>query len=87
MSVNDNVVQDKNANPVTDTVRQNEDFLVKDFAYALMHRPAWQVATAAVAPPLLATATVTTQVKSTNTTQLMVNFWRNARSRVQSFIG
>lgn len=73
-SVNDTVVNDKGAQmgPIG-TLMQQIDLLVRENAYWRLHRPAWQVAAAAVAPPVLATATVTTQVKSTATTQLMVN--------------
>ncbi len=72
-SINDSIVQDHNTPFMTDTTRAEYNKLLASFAYALVHRPAWQVAAAAVAPPVLATATVTTQVKSTATTQLMVN--------------
>ncbi len=73
MSVNDTIVEDKDSYGARQTTRQQLDNLVRDVAYFFTHRPAWQVAAAAVAPPVLATATVTTQVKSTATTQLMVN--------------
>jgi len=74
MSINDTVTQDKSSNTyITDSLRAEFSKLVKDFGYFALHRPMWQVAPAAVAPPVLATATVTTQVKSTATTQLMVN--------------
>ena len=63
----------QNPGPVMDLGRVNLNALARDFAYNKVNRPAWQVAAAAVAPPLLATATVTTQVKSTNTTQMMLN--------------
>jgi hypothetical protein len=73
MSVNDKVSQDKNANFITDTVRANTDLLVSDAIKASLDRPAWQVSTAAVAPPVCATATITSQVKTTATTQMMLN--------------
>lgn len=73
MSINDTIAQDKDTYSTRDTVRQQYDNLMRDVAYQFLNRPAWQVAAAAVAPPVLATATVTTQVKSTATTQLFVN--------------
>jgi hypothetical protein len=73
MSVNDNVPQDNTSNFSRDTVRQMFNNLVRDFAYAILNRPAWQVSTAAVAPPVCNTATNTTGVKTTATTQLFVN--------------
>lgn len=73
MSVLDSAAQDLNSNPAKDSVRAMANQVAKDQQYFMLHRPAWQVAAAAVAPPVLATATVTTQVKSTATTQLMVN--------------
>lgn len=73
MSVNDSVAQDPNAPFVKDTTRQQYDLLVKDLMKATLDRPAWQVAAAAVAPPVCATATVTSKVKTTATTQLYVN--------------
>ena len=72
-SVNDSVAQDKNTNFTTDTVRSNQNQLVRDFAYGILNRPAWQVAAAAVAPPVLAVATDTKTVKSTATSQLYLN--------------
>jgi hypothetical protein len=74
MSINDTVAQDKSSNAIiSDTVRQQLNLAISQLTYQFLHRPAWQVAAAAVAPPVLATATVTTQVKSTATTQLFVN--------------
>lgn len=74
MSVNDTVANDKGAQYAPNaTLLQQLDNAIRDFQYLALHHPAWQVSTAAVAPPVLATATVTTQVKSTATTQLMVN--------------
>lgn len=74
MSVNDTVTNDPNAQygPIGTIIAQL-DAAVRELAYWRLHRPSWQVAAAAVAPPVLATATVTTQVKSTATTELMVN--------------
>ena len=72
MSVNDKIAQDKNTGFATDTVRAQLDNIVQEVSYWRLNRPAWQVSTAAVAPPVLATATVTSTVKSTATTQLMV---------------
>src|SRR3954471_18531278 len=73
MSINDIVADDPNSYPARQGVRQQLDNTIRDTAYAYTHRPVWQVAAGAVAPPLLATATVTTQVKSTNTTQMMID--------------
>lgn len=74
MSVADTVVNDPNAQyGPNGTIIQQISNAVKELAYWRLHRPSWQVAAAAVAPPVLATATVTTQVKSTATTELMVN--------------
>ncbi len=61
------------SNPPWDTIRAQLDALAKEVMYWRLNRIAWQVAAAAVAPPVLATATVTTQVKSTATTQLVLN--------------
>lgn len=74
MSVNDTIQNNPNAQlgPIGTLIAQI-DALVREHAYFRLHKPAWQVSTAAVAPPVLNTATVTTQVKSTATTQLMVN--------------
>lgn len=73
MSVNDTVTDDKDSYPARQGLRQQVANLTRDMAYFFTHRPAWQVAAAAVAPPVVATATVTTQYKTTATTQLMVN--------------
>lgn len=74
MSVNDTQTNDPNAQygPIGTIIAQI-NAAVRELAYWRLHRPSWQVAAAAVAPPVLATATVTTQVKSTATTELMVN--------------
>lgn len=72
-SVNDSVAQDNSSYFSTDTVRAMLDAAIKDYAYGLLNRPAWQVAAAAVAPPVCATATVTSQVKTTATTQLYID--------------
>ena len=73
MSANDKVSQDKNTFYAYDTSRANLSLLVADAIKASLDRPAWQVAAAAVAPPVCATATVTSQVKTTATTQMMLN--------------
>jgi len=90
MSVNDSVSANLGSpNPSYDNLRVAYDQLLKDFAYGILNRPAWQVAAAAVAPPVCATATVTSQVKTTATTQLYIdgvplsltatdNLWTNA---------
>lgn len=72
-SVNDSIAQDKNSNFVTDTVRAMVNLQLKDTIYGLLNRPAWQVAAAAVAPPVCATGTTTSKVKTTATTQLFLN--------------
>ena len=75
MSSSDKVSQttSQNPSPALDQVRVAVNAIIQDAIYAILNRPAWQVSTAAVAPPLCATATVTSQVKTTNTTQLFVN--------------
>ena len=75
MSSSDQVSQttSQNPSPALDQVRVAVNAIIQDAIYAILNRPAWQVSTAAVAPPLCATATVTSQVKTTNTTQLFVN--------------
>ncbi len=73
MSVNTTVSDDRDSYPARQGTRQQVDNLVKDLSYFFTHRPAWQVAAAAVAPPVVAVATVTTQIKTTATSQLMVN--------------
>lgn len=74
MSINDTVAQDHTTNAaLTDTIRQELSKAIRDLGYGFLHRPAWQVAAAAVAPPVLAVATDTKTVKSTATTELIVN--------------
>lgn len=75
LSINDKFSQttSQNPSPALDLVRVNNNLSIGDMIYAILNRPAWQVAAAAVAPPVCATATVTSQVKTTNTTQLFVN--------------
>ncbi len=75
MSVNTTLPQDLNASPLPaqDTVRVEYNKLASFVAWLLMNRPAWQVSTAAVAPPVCATATTKSKVKTTATTQLFVN--------------
>lgn len=74
MSVNDTINQDLNASPLPaqDSVRQQYNLLLKFVNYFLLNRPAWQVAAAAVAPPVCATATTKSKVKTTATSQLWV---------------
>lgn len=76
MSLNDRASQTTSqqvASAVTDLVRVNLNALIQDAIWGLLNRPAWNVSTAAVAPPVCNTATVTSQVKTTATTQLYVN--------------
>lgn len=72
-SINDTVAQNRDSNFVSDTVRAQLNAIIRDAMYAVFHRPAWQVAANAVAPPVLAIATETKTVKSTATTELVVN--------------
>ncbi len=72
-SVNDLVSSDKNTNFSTDTVRAELSKIIRDFGYGVLNRPAWQVAAAAVAPPVCATGTTTSKVKTTATTQLYID--------------
>lgn len=68
------VSRDNNAQITTsDTLRAQHNLLVAQFNYFGLNHPAWNVSTAAVAPPLCARAGNTTGVKTTNTTQLFVN--------------
>lgn len=73
MSVLDSAAISKNENPATLATQAMLNSAIKDYNYMLFNRPAWQVAAAAVAPPVCATATVTSQVKTTATTQLYLN--------------
>lgn len=73
MSINDSVAQDHNTPPALDGVRANQALAIKDMMKATLDRPAWQVAAAAVAPPVCATGTTTSKAKTTATTQLYVN--------------
>jgi len=73
MSINDTVEQDNNQPFITDTVRQELNKIVGDAVYGLLNRPAFQVAAAAVAPPVCATGTVTSQVRTTATSQFFLN--------------
>lgn len=73
MSVNTTVDMDQSSNFVKDTVRQQLNNSIVDNSYFALNRPAWQVAAAAVAPPVCATGTTTSKVKTTATTQLWVN--------------
>jgi hypothetical protein len=75
LSINDKVSQttSQNPSPALDQVRVAVNAIINDAVYAILNRPAWQVTAAAVAPPVCATATVTSQVKTTATTQLFVN--------------
>lgn len=73
MSATDSAAQDKNSVFVNDTVRSNANNIAKDQQYYFFNRPAWQVSTAAVAPPVVARAGTASKVKTTATTQLYVN--------------
>jgi hypothetical protein len=72
-SINDLIPQDKNTNFTNDTVRAELNKAMKDAVYGYLHRPAWQVAAAAVAPPVCDIATTASKVKTTATSQLFVN--------------
>ena len=74
MSVNDTIDQNLNASPlpVQDTVRVQYNNVAKDAIHGAMNRPAWQVAAAAVAPPVCNIGTTASKVKTTATTQLFV---------------
>lgn len=72
MSVLDSAAINKNENPVWLSIQAMVNQAVKDQQYFVLNRPAWQVAAAAVAPPVCATATVTSKAKTTATTQLYV---------------
>ncbi len=72
-SVNDAVTQDRNTYPALDGLRAAHNQLVRDFAYARFNRPAFQVAAAAVAPPVCARATTASKVKTTATTQFYID--------------
>ena len=73
MSVRDSAAIDKNNNPVLIGALANLNKVVQDLSYFVFNRPAWQVAAAAVAPPVCATGTTTSKVKTTATTQLFLN--------------
>lgn len=73
MSVRDSASIDKNNNPTLLSLQANVNQLVKDFNYFHYNHPAWQVAAAAVAPPVVARATTASKVKTTATTQLILN--------------
>lgn len=72
MSTNDTVTQNGGSFPAKDETRQQFNNINKDFNYGRFNRPAWQVAAAAVAPPVCATGTTTSKAKTTATTQLVV---------------
>lgn len=72
MSVNDKIPQDKNTPFTLDTVRAQLNNIITDNAYESLNHPAWNVSTAAVAPPVCARASTASQVKTTATTQLWV---------------
>lgn len=73
MSVNDTVAQDHTTTiPASVTLLDQLNKNIKDAAYAALNRPAWQVAAAAVAPPVCNIATTASKVKTTATTELMV---------------
>ncbi len=73
MSINDTIAQDKDIPmPAQDTVRSEYNKLLADALYAILQRPAFQVAAAAVAPPVCATGTTKSKVKTTATSQFFV---------------
>lgn len=63
---------DKNSTQISDSVRAQLNQLVADVYYFFNTRPAWQVAAAAVAPPVCAIATTKSKVKTTATTEMML---------------
>lgn len=64
------ITADRDTYPVRDSVRQQLNAEIADRQYFEQNRPAWQVAAAAVAPPVVATGGTTSKVKTTATTQL-----------------
>lgn len=73
MAAQDSVTQNNDDNVIYSTVLKQYNLLCAFVQWLMLNRPAWQVSTAAVAPPACATATVTSQVKTAATTQLFVN--------------
>lgn len=73
MSINDTTAQDKNSNFVNDSVRAMLNNVAYEAIRGHLTRPAWQVAAAAVAPPVCNTGTTTSKVKTTATTQCFIN--------------
>lgn len=74
MSLQDTVAQDKTSNAVlSDTIRLELNKAINDLNRAALTRPAWQVAAAAVAPPVCNIATTASKVKTTATTEMMVD--------------
>lgn len=73
MPVTDTAAQDLNSNSAKDTVRDAANRVARDQQYFFFNRPAWQVAAAAVAPPVVARATTASKVKTTATTQMFLN--------------
>ena len=72
MPSQDNVTQNNDDNFTTDTLRIQYNKLETFVEWMRLNRPAWQVATAAVAPPVVARAGTASKVKTTATTQMFV---------------
>lgn len=73
-SINDTLPSGTGNPGVTwDNIRVAVNRIIADAMYAVLNRPAWQVAAAAVAPPVCATGTTTSKVKTTATTQCFID--------------
>ncbi len=73
MAAQDRVTQNNDDSFIYTTVLVQYNKLCAFVQWLLLNRPAWNVSTAAVAPPVCATATTTSKVKTTNTTQMFIN--------------
>jgi hypothetical protein len=82
MSINDTVVMDKNAPPVTDSVRVAYNLAVRDLIYFMLNRV---VHAAAASMPVCATATTTSKVKTTNACTLVNAGAVNALAATDNF--
>lgn len=67
------VAADKDTYPASQSTRVQLNKAIADMYYFIFNRPAWQVAALAVAPPVVATGTTTSKVKTTATTQMFLN--------------
>jgi hypothetical protein len=72
-SILDTTPAGSGANPPWDVIRAELNKVIADFAYAALNKPRWQVAAAAVAPPVCATGGTTSKVKTTATTQCEID--------------